>query len=186
MYERSYFGEVFQTLREAQGFLALAVLFFAVGAVAGYLSPEAGERLLESFGEFVAGLAGRSAPELMLIIFLRNAVVALLSILAGVALGVFPLFSALTNGMLFGAVMMLLPGDVWRVIPHGIFELPAIFIAWGLGLWCGAWLFQRRRGALIKDRVRRSLRVFLGLVLPLLLVAAIIEGWAMAWIMVRT
>ncbi len=172
---RHHYRQISLDLQDAGGFIAMAVFFFLIGGVVGFFSPGMGRQLVESFGELVQGLVGRGPLELMLIIFLRNAMVGLLSILLGVALGIFPLFAAVTNGMLLGAVLGLFPGEAWRVIPHGVFELPAIFIAWGLGLWCGAWLFQARRSVLIKDRLRRSLRAFAGLVLPLLLVASVVE-----------
>ena len=35
--------------------------------------------------------------------------------------------------------------DLFRLLPHGIFELPAIFISLGLGLRFGMFIFQKEK-----------------------------------------
>ena len=65
---------------------------------------------------------------------------------------------------------------LWRIFPHGIFELPAVFISLGLGLKLGTFIFQRNKLKAFAEFFWNSLRVFLFIVLPLLIIAAIIEG----------
>ena len=69
--------------------------------------------------------------------------------------------------------------EMWRLLPHGIFELPAVFISLGLGIRLGTTLFNRNVKNIDKEifrRLRNSFKVFIFIVLPLLVVAAIIEG----------
>jgi len=65
---------------------------------------------------------------------------------------------------------------LWRILPHGIFELPAVFIALGMGLKFGGFIFQKEKIKSLREYFWNSLRVFLFVVLPLLIIAGIIEG----------
>ena len=99
----------------------------------------------------------------------------------GVLLGIFPIIAAIANGYLLGFVASISVGNVgflvlWRLLPHGIFELPAIFISLGLGLKFGTFIFQKRKLESFKEFFWSSLRVFLLIVIPLLVIAGIIEG----------
>ena len=83
-----------------------------------------------------------SSPELMLFIFTNNSLTSFLGLIYGIFAGVFPIFAALFNGILIGYVISLTLGaarvyELWRLFPHGIFELPAIFISLGIGLNLG-------------------------------------------------
>ncbi len=73
-----------------------------------------------------------------------------------------------TGPSLYDAALML--------VPHGMFEWPAMLIAWGVGLWRGeGYRFNAVLGTYFQ-RWKRSNQVFFLIVLPLLLVAAIVEG----------
>ncbi len=61
-------------------------------------------------------------------------------------------------------------------MPHGIFEWPAMIIAWGFGLWRGAgYRFSANPGTYFQ-RWKRSNHLFFMIVLTLLLLAAMVEG----------
>jgi uncharacterized membrane protein SpoIIM required for sporulation len=60
-----------------------------------------------------------------------------------------------------------------------MFELPAVFISWGLGIWMGTW-WLGRRDISAKEKLKKALRIFFVIVLPLLVVAAVIEGLSIA------
>ena len=70
-----------------------------------------------------------------------------------------------------GGLLILL-----NLLPHGIFELPAIFLAFGLGLKFGTFWMKKKKIKTLLDYFWNSLRVFLLIILPLLIIAAIIEG----------
>jgi stage II sporulation protein M len=63
-----------------------------------------------------------------------------------------------------------------NLLPHGIFELPAIFISFGMGLKFGTFLFYKEKMKKFAEFFSNSLRVFVFVILPLLVIAAIIEG----------
>jgi stage II sporulation protein M len=69
-----------------------------------------------------------------------------------------------------------------NLLPHGIFELPAIFISLGLGLKLGTTWFKKNIAETFRKYFWESLRVFVWIILPLLSVAAIIEGLLIAFI----
>jgi stage II sporulation protein M len=154
----------------------LAVLVFALGVAMGGRFPSQSEELVAPLAELARRLQELGPLALILAIFFRNAAAVGLTMFTGVLLGVVPLAAALVNGMLAGYIIGLRPQEVWMVLPHGIFELPAAFIGWGLGVWCGMWVLHPPRRQTLKARLGRSLRLYLTLILPLLAVAAVIEG----------
>ena len=67
----------------------------------------------------------------------------------GVLLGIFPLMSVIANGYLLGFVVAASVRSqgiliLWRLFPHGIFEIPALFLSLGLGLKMGTFIFQKK------------------------------------------
>lgn len=131
-------------------------------------------------------LEGVFSPLLILdVLFKGSDLLAFLSSLVfvplGYLLGIIPFFLSFVNGVVLGFVMSkvyLVSGfsDFWRLLPHGIFELPAVFISLGLGLRLGTFLFSENPVIEFKRRFIGSVKVFLTIVIPLLVIAAIIEG----------
>ena len=114
-------------------------------------------------------------------IFLNNAQSSFMGIVLGVLLGIFPVIATIANGFILGFVASLSVDSegffvLWRIFPHGIFELPAIFISFGLGLKTGTFVFQKKKFESFKNYLYNSLKVFLFIIIPLLIIAAIIEG----------
>ncbi len=178
---KGYYIEARKDLREAEPFILLAAVIFLAGAVLGSYLPERFEILLDPLKQIAERLKGQSLPVLVIIIFLQNSTSALISILFGILFGIMPVIGAVTNGILMGLVLSIeremgMTGLFLRVIPHGIFELPAMFMSWGLGMWLGTWLLRRDKQEALRERIRRAFRVFFAIVLPLLIIAAGIEG----------
>jgi stage II sporulation protein M len=178
--------------------IASMLLFFA-GGLAGYiyalLQPDA---VLEGLRPAVARLqeigqrltSNTSPLERTSIIFRNNGLVALWMMVLGVFMfGLVPALASVVNGALIGAVLglgnRLLPdapslGTVLlSTLPHGVIELPAIWIAsaWGMKLGL-AWLLPGASGRRVRVLGRTALegaQVFV-LVAVLLLLAAVIEA----------
>ena len=112
-----------------------------------------------------------------IVIFLNNAFTCFLDILLGPLLGIFPMFSAVINGGLLGwfaqeeGLIVFL-----AIVPHGIFEIPAFLLSAAIGLKLGREVFKRKGERHLKKEFNDGLWVFLHLVLPLLLIAALIES----------
>jgi len=126
-----------------------------------------------------------SGPDLNVIfnVFLRNTTASLVIMALGVTI-VLPLAALFANGLLVGLVFRFASDrglDVFRIafgiIPHGIFELPAIFLSAALGMRVGLQLVTQkgRRLAAARDAVREAAAVYLMAVVPLLLAAAAVE-----------
>jgi stage II sporulation protein M len=118
-------------------------------------------------------------------IFVKNVSSAALSIFLGAFWGIIPLAAAILNGVVVGVVISFgakfdLMTVFWRLIPHGIFELPAIFLSWGMGMWLGSWTFRKDTHERLRERVEGALHVLFYFVLPLLALSAVIEGLGIA------
>ncbi len=177
---KDFYAGALTDLRGARNYIYLGMAVYVIGLLFGLLFPGRFAIFLDSFRKLAARFAGRSLPVLIVMIFLQNLFASFISIWAGALFGLVPLGAAATNGILMGVVLAAAKGkfgqSLWKLIPHGIFEMPAVFISWGLGIWLGAWLFRRRREVTFRERAGRAYRIFLATVLPLLLTAAVIEG----------
>jgi len=65
--------------------------------------------------------------------------------------------------------------SLWRLLPHGIFEMPAIFISFGMGIKLGTFIFEKEKKKTFIEYFKKSMLVFFTIIVPLLVVAAIIE-----------
>ena len=95
----------------------------------------------------------------------------------GVLFGIFPIMICVVNGYLLGFVAseaVAAEGlfTMWRIFPHGIFELPAVIFSIGIGIKIGMSVFDGK----VKYNFKEGLRFFVFVVLPLLVVAGVIEG----------
>ena len=114
-------------------------------------------------------------------IFFNNVQSAFFGMIFGVLLGLFPVIFAITNGYVLGFVASVSVNAegiliLLRLFPHGIFELPAIFISLGLGLKIMTFIFEKNKLKTLKIYTKNSLRTFLFIIIPLLIIAAVIEG----------
>jgi stage II sporulation protein M len=170
-----HYHRIWGDLREAQAYIVAAILIFAAGGVLALLIPHVGEKVIALVLEYFKPFKDKQYLELMVAIFLQNATSAFLAIALGFLLGIIPVLGAFFNGIVLGAIIRLDPLHIFMIIPNGLFELPAIFIAWGLGMWCAGGLFHAQRLETIPMRIKKSLHIYLSLIVPLLIIAAIIE-----------
>lgn len=118
-------------------------------------------------------------------IMTNNLAVSFTTFALGVTAGIGTVWMMALNGLLFGVVL----GACWQagmagqllsfVAPHGVLELPAIFIAGGAGLLIAKGLLfpgvLPRRASLVREG-GRAVRLALGII-PMLIVAGTIEGF---------
>lgn len=171
-------------LKESKKFIYVAIgIFVASFIFALFVSPS--ETLLNYILEFMQELLektrGMSVTELTGFIFFNNLKSSFFGMIFGVVLGIFPVLALIANGYILGFVSSLSVAEegifsLWRILPHGIFELPAIFISFGLGLKFGSFIFQEKRSEAFRRFLLNSMRVFLFIIIPLLVIAGIIEG----------
>lgn len=175
------FRYVQESKRYIYSIIGIFIFFIFIGFFLVPLSPELSQILNKSLKDILLKAEGLSGIRLILFIFVNNVTVAFTGILFGVLFGVYPLLSSVANGTVLGYVFAKVNAisgisDFWRILPHGIFELPAIFISLGIGLRLGTFMFSKDAQYEFKYRFISSIKVFLFIIVPLLIVAAVIES----------
>ena len=163
-------------------------LIFAASLIAGYgyavLNPTESARFVEELSAEFGWLMDLSLPQIFLVIFLNNAIKALLAIIFGLLIFV-PVGFVAYNGWIIGIVvceqvrtsgyMSVVAG----ILPHGIIELPMIIVSAALGTRLGVMAFLRIEGTIsnkdLISKIKWSVRFYLRWILPLLFIAALIE-----------
>ena len=135
---------------------------------------ELGENINESTQEYPPAV---TFLVFFTVIFLNNAFTCFLDIILGPLIGIFPTFSAFTNGGLIGWLAQEEGLVVFlAIVPHGLFELPAFLLSTAIGVRLGREVLKRKEERHFKVELRNGLVVFLTVVLPLLFIAALIES----------
>ena len=176
--------EVFNYLKESKNFIYFVIGIFLFFSFVGFFIPipEAiSNQLLEYFEELVRQTEGFGFIEMISFLFLNNLTASFFGLIFGVILGIFPFFNAAMNGFVLGFVLEISINEngifsLFRLLPHGIFELPALFISLGLGVKFGTFVFSEKKGECFKKYFRKSIKAFVFVVVPLLVLAAIIES----------
>ena len=171
-------------LKESKKFIWIVIGIFLALALIGFFVPPS-EDISQKIFDFIEGILektdGMSQSKLISFIFLNNIQSSFFGMVFGVFLGVFPVISAIANGYLLGFVANLAIQNggffsLWRIFPHGIFELPAVFISFALGLRLGMSIINRKKFGNLNKNFISSLKTFILIIVPLLIIAAIIEG----------
>ncbi len=171
-------------LKLSKNFLYIVTGVFLFVVLVGVFVPTPeyfSEQILEFIRQLLEKTSGMSTEELMKFILFNNVKSSFFGMIFGIILGIFPMITVIVNGYLIGFVSALSVQSegisiLWRLVPHGIFELPALIISLGIGLKLGTFLFQKEKIETFRDYLYNSLRVFLFIVIPLLVIAAFIEG----------
>lgn len=169
---------------ESKGCLLFIVLVLLFGfSVALYYQPT---EVIEMIKEFIERLLeetqGLSMWEMVVYILNNNLKNSFFAMILGVFFGVVPFLTAFVNGYVLGFVVEKITNAegisiLWKLAPHGIFEFPAVILALALGTKIGLFWFAKEKKKEFVGRLENSLRVFLFVILPLLVIAAIIEGF---------
>ncbi len=181
---RENYNLCWKYLKETKNFIYVIIILFAVFILVGAfipVPPLLEQKILDFIREILEKTAGMSRGELTSFIFFNNLQSSLMGMVFGIFLGIFSVLTIVSNGYILGFVSAKVVQSggaivLWRLLPHGIFELPALFISMALGLKLGTFIFHKKKFDTLKNFILNSLRVFFFVVVPLLIVAAIIEG----------
>ena len=137
--------------------------------------------IMEFLKDLIEKTQNLNQGELTAYIFWNNLQSAFTGLFFGIVLGFFSVIATMINGYVVGYVSKLAvgvegPSVLWQLVPHGIFELPAVLVSLGLGSKLGSFIFQEKKIESLKHFLWMSFLVFVLIVLPLLIIAAIIEG----------
>ena len=181
---REQYKESWDYIRDSKKFIYFVIAIFFAFAIIGFFVP-APDYLIEQIMSFIEELLektkGLSQFQLIRFIFFNNLKSSFFGMILGVVLGIFPVLATIVNGYILGFVSAFSVSNagvlsLWRLLPHGIFEFPAIFISLGLGLRLGTFVFKKDKQKFFKENILKSLKTFLYIVIPLLIIAGIIEG----------
>ncbi|MEK6757595.1 MAG: stage II sporulation protein M [Nanoarchaeota archaeon] len=172
-------------IKESKDFIYSIVAIFFVFVFIGLLVPipeSISKIIIEYIQELIEKTKNMSSLELTRFIFWNNLQNSFFGMILGIFFGVFPVLIAIVNGYVLGFVSLVTIQNesvwsLWRLLPHGIFELTAVFIALGLGLRLSSFILQRKNNMkfLWKNLVS-SIKVLLLVIIPLLALAAVVEG----------
>lgn len=169
-------------------YVAAITLIFVASLIAGYghavLNPTESARFMEELSADFGWLMDLSLPQIFLVIFLNNAIKALLAIIFGLLI-IVPVGFVAYNGWIIGIVVYeqvrtsgYMPVVV-GILPHGIIELPMIIVSAALGTRLGMMAFLRVNGTIsskdVISEIKWSVHFYLRWILPLLFIAALIE-----------
>jgi stage II sporulation protein M len=152
-------------------------------------NPDMVQNLLSQVVEKFQGIMvdGQISPTQL---FLNNLQASVLGILIGLIPFLFlPLIGIFSNAAILGIVFSSYQAasvPLWKLIvvgilPHGIFELTAVFLCYAMGL-CICWnltkkIIGHRKRENLKDLLQNCLRATVLIVLPLLIAAALVETY---------
>jgi stage II sporulation protein M len=209
-------------IKKSQDHIAIVVLIFFSSSFIGYIYADKLLFIAPIIQDLIEQTRNLGHLELTSFIFMNNSLASVYSIVIGLWFGFFPIFSSFSNGIILGFVSSLVIAEagiltLWRLLPHGIFELPAIFISFGIGLKVGietvkeifrhfsknskiiAYLItlsmivipflvviipftDKKLTKSFKTRFKSMMLALITAIIPLLIVAALIEGFLIAFL----
>jgi len=142
-----------EALKVEKSYLLFSVILFLSSCLYGVLFWDQVQQVLKDAGimEQLLKITKKIAKEptftnIFSTIFFNNLFVTITAIISGVVFGIYPILIVVNNGMLLSAMVMgsasitkvhPLVLFVTTVLPHGIFELPAILIGAAFGIHLG-------------------------------------------------
>ena len=167
----------------------IAIFLFGIGLVLGLATPTGIASLLSEDIAALEELGSILVPFnffTVILIFFKNVSTLLLSFVLSPILCLVPILALTVNGWLIAFVSVAVVQEqslgflLAGLLPHGIFELPALIIGQATALSFGTMtiliLFQKRKRKLMPSVLKQNLR-YLMLAVALLLPAAIIETY---------
>ena len=167
----------------AAAFLVLLVLAY----IAGRLFPDIPVSVISAFNEDIAGsgIVQEDGSFNVLALFTNNLRAMVLGVLYGfIPFLYLPALALGVNAAILGMLASLIDGQ-WLllaagILPHGIFELPALFLSLAAGLCLcqniNRYIRKNEKG-IMKPLLLNILRVTGLVVIPLLVIAAIMESY---------
>lgn len=178
--------------RTIKPYLLILTLVFAASFLAGTAAPSAiRQQMIDVFKGVVGNYRGLAGGTLFFNILVQNVMATIFVVISGVMAGVIPTFAISSNGFGLGVLYRQasgvsgFPAAALKVLPYGVFEIPALLIAASYGLWLGVLAVRRMRGkesTLLRFHIEHAFRRYFAVVFPLLIVAAAIETALILWL----
>lgn len=152
--------------------LAILIATFLIGFFVP--APEIlSSEIMKLITEIIEKTQNMTSLELIFFIITNNIQTSFLGMIFGFVLGVFPILTAVVNGYLIGfvsAMSVSLEGGIslMKLLPHGIFEIPAVILALGTGMNLGDKFIEEIFK--INKKTLRALLIFIFTIILLLLI----------------
>jgi len=181
---KNFLDAVAYTKKVKTHFIFSLILFFTIGII-GFIFPIFFVEEIKNFiQELIQLTAGMNSFELTLYIIYNNIKSAIFAIVLGIAFGILPIGIIILNGYVLGFISNKTASVegifiLWKLLPHGIFEIPAVLLSTALGLKLGLFLFTYSGKNKLKEFgnwLINSFKVFIFIIIPFLVLAGIIEG----------
>ncbi|MFP4654784.1 MAG: stage II sporulation protein M [Methanohalobium sp.] len=153
------------------------------GAIYSSMNPEIAQQSMDEFRSMLEFIKDLPPLAIMLFIFLNNTIKTLIAMLLGVGFGIIPLAFISYNGYIIGIfayVTYVEKGLMYLVtalLPHGLIELPMVFISTAIGVKLGKEMVNSVTGRKtnIKEKLLQGIRFYFYWIIPLFFVAAAVE-----------
>lgn len=187
----------FEYIKSLKKYIIFSLIVFLLGFAEGYSFPQSypkeAEDVIAQVREMFGPALEAGGSQVFIFIFFKNVLATAIAIVSGVLGGLIPVMSVLSNGFLVGLVgFYSVERSSWLaffsgIAPHGVFELPAFFLSAAIGIKLGKvalsniYSYLRRwppetRKSLIREFLKAA-NLFISVLLPLLLVAALVETY---------
>lgn len=175
-------------LHENSAYILIAALAFVGSALAGYyysaMNPEFASMGMNQFETSFGWIKGLGPLTILLIVFLNNAIKAFFALILGLGFAIIPIGFLTLNGIMIGLVSYQISNSMgWTYLlagigPHGIIEIPMLILSAAIGIRLGhlALITILGEQTNLKEEVRKAVRFYSRLILPLLLLASAIEA----------
>lgn len=145
------YKQIINYLKDSKKYVYFSILIFFIFVLIGFFLKLPGEitsQLLQYFNDLILKTKGYSFFDMCIFLFQNNLFASFFGMIGGILFGIFPLLNSMVNGVVLGFVANLSVNEagilsLFRIIPHGIFELPALFICLGLGLKLGSKFLEK-------------------------------------------
>lgn len=181
---KNVFGERISFILECKKFIFFAVALFFLFFLLGFLVNPSDfflKKISELLSELFSKTEGLGFLGMFWFIFSNNVQASFFLVFFGIFFGILSIFILSFNGYFSGFVSLQAVksngiSSLLSLVPHGIFELPAIFISAGLGIKLGFFLFDGSEKRGFFDLILSVALSFIFIVVPLLFLAGIIEA----------
>lgn len=165
---RPVIGSAWGYVKESRKYIYTVAIIFLIGAFMGMAFQSRLWILDDMLRELVKRVESLGVFELIWFIFKNNLMSSFFALLFGIFLGLFPVFTSAFNGVILGYVFSRAAdadgfGVMYRLLPHGVFELPAVLISMGLGLRLGLGFFENYFAFHKKDALRKFICILAAL-----------------------
>lgn len=175
IYENFLFA--LKDLKKIKNYFIFSIITFFLFVIIGIIFPNFFEKqILNLINSLIKKTEDMNFISLFVFITANNLQVSFIGMILGILFGIIPAITLIVNGYVLGFVINRAIASegifiIWRLFPHGIFELPAVLISISLGIRLGIDLKN------FKKNIKSSLIIFILIVIPLLIIAGIIESF---------